>query len=147
MAKFGATIYGLLTMINKGLNFLLRLLKLKEIIIYKSIKKKLIKEKPKVSGFERAVGIAAINKNYQTVICGHTHVPCEKKIMNEFGHVNYINCGDWVEHLTAAEYQNGKWNLVYFNNDEEDSSIDDDIYIPDKKEVYLSLFKELAFVN
>lgn len=147
LAKFGASVYGLLTMLNKALNFFLRTLRLKEIIIYKSIKKKLIKEKPKASSFEKAVGSAATKKNYQTVICGHTHIPCEKRIENELGEVHYINCGDWVEHLTAAEYQNGKWELIYFNSNDDDSTLEDDLHIPDKKEVYLSLFKELALAN
>jgi hypothetical protein len=27
-----------------------------------------------------------------------------------------MNSGDWVENMTALEYNDGKWNLVYFNN-------------------------------
>ena len=147
VAKLGAAIYGLLTLINKVINSFLRPFGLKEIIIYKSIKKKLIKEKQKISSFERAVGSAAAKKDYQTVICGHTHTPCEKQIVNEYGNVHYINCGDWVEHFTAAEYQHGKWSLIYFNNYEDESGLEDDLHIPDKKEVYSSLFEELALAN
>ena len=147
LAKFGAAIYGLLTMINKFLNFFLRVIGQNDVIIYKSIKKKLVKDKPKVSSFEKAVGLAAARKDYRTVICGHTHVPKDKTIENEYGTVRYINCGDWVEHFTAAEYENGEWKLVYYNNQEDDTNHEDDLYIPDKKEVYSSLIKELALPN
>ena len=147
LAKLGAAVYGLLTLINKGLNVILKNLGFKEIIIYKSIKKKLIRENVKATAFEKAVSFAAVRKNYQTVICGHTHIPCQKQIKNEHGSVHYINCGDWVEHLTAAEYQDDQWKLIYFKDIMEDSTQDDELDIPNKKELYLSLFRELALAN
>lgn len=146
LAKLGATVYGFLTLINKGLNSMLRMLRLKEVIIYKNIKKWLVKEKPKLTRFEQEISKVVSSKNYQTVICGHTHVPKDKWIMNNENGFHYINCGDWVEHLTAAEYRNGKWQLFHFIDDKDDSAIDDND-IPDKKELYKSLLHELAIAN
>ncbi|MGQ8338851.1 UDP-2,3-diacylglucosamine diphosphatase [Sunxiuqinia sp. A32] len=148
LAKFGAALYGFLTLINKIINIPIVLFGFKEVIIYKSIKKKLIKEKPQLSKFETLTTKAAAEKNCQTVICGHNHVPCDKSIINEQGTIRYLNCGDWVEHLTAAEYVAGKWQLHYYNTEENDSfSPLDDMDIPNKKELYLSLFRELAQAN
>ena len=146
LAKFGAAIYGLLSVINKAINFILRPLGAKELTIYRSIKKKLIKEKPYFSRFEKTIGEIAVDKNYQTVICGHTHIPRDKFIMNEQGKVRYINCGDWVENFTAAEYNQGKWDLFYHADDQNNSTMDEPD-IPDKKQLLQSLYRELAIAN
>jgi len=146
LAKLGAATYGFLSLMNSALNGSLRFFRIKEIIVYKNIKKWLIKEKTQLSRFEQEIQKIASIRNYQTVICGHTHVPKSKWLMNQHGGVHYINCGDWVEHLTAAEYENGKWKLNYFVDDNDDS-MNDDSEIPNKKELYKSLFQELAIAN
>ena len=28
----------------------------------------------------------------------------------------YLNSGDWVENMTALEYNNGEWNLIWYKN-------------------------------
>jgi UDP-2,3-diacylglucosamine pyrophosphatase LpxH len=144
LAKLGAATYGFLTIVNKAFNSALLFLGLDEVIIYKSIKNKLIKAKAQLTPFEQAVAKVAAERNCQTVICGHTHEPKDKWVVNEHGAVRYINCGDWVEHFTAAEYCNKHWSLLYFVDDKIDS-LDEDI--PDQKEIYLSLFQELAIAN
>ena len=147
LAKIGAATYGLLTLLNKALNHLLRFFKLKEVIIYKSIKEKLIKDKPRLSKFEKVITNIAAERNYQTVICGHTHVPRDKQVITETKPVHYINCGDWVEHFTAAEYVNNQWALFQFKEDLEEEPGNDEPDIPTKKELYKSLFQELAIAN
>ncbi len=146
LAKLGAATYGLLTIINHSINVLLRLLEIKELIIYKSMKQKLIKEKPELSDFEQAVSRVAAEKGCKTVICGHTHEPKDKLFIGEKTLVRYMNCGDWIENFTAAEYDHGKWNLFHFNEDEEEQ-IADDPDIPNSKEIFQSLFRELAIVG
>ena len=32
---------------------------------------------------------------------------------------SYINCGDGVEHFTAAEYNDDQWYLFYYNNEDD----------------------------
>ncbi|WP_423126378.1 UDP-2,3-diacylglucosamine diphosphatase [Gaoshiqia sp. Z1-71] len=147
LAKFGAAIYGLLSVVNHGLNQLLSPFGLKEFILYKSIKDKLVKDRFQVSPFERVVSKTASAQGYKTVICGHTHQPRDKQIINEHGAVHYLNCGDWVEHFTAAEYQNGKWNLFQYKDDHDDEIMTDEPDIPNEKQLYQSLFRELAMAN
>jgi len=146
LAKFGAATYGLLTIINQAINIPLRYIGIKELIIYKSIRKKLVKEKPQLSSFEQVIGKTAAERDFQTVICGHTHIPRDKLILQEKKSVRYINCGDWLENFTAAEYTEGKWSLFQFMEDETEL-ITDEPDIPDRKELYQSLFRELAMAN
>ena len=146
LAKFGAASYGLLTIINKVVNIGITALGYREIIIYKSLKRRLNRNKNELSKYEQIVCKTAAHRDFQTVICGHTHVPKDKLILQEKESVRYINCGDWLENFTAAEYSAGKWNLFQFTEDEDDQ-VPDEPDIPDHKELYHSLFRELAFAN
>lgn len=146
LAKLGAAGYGFLTLINNALNQMLKRIGKQEIIIYKSVKNRLVKNKTNLSGFENSIGAAAISQGYQTVVCGHTHIPKEKVIPINEKQVYYLNCGDWVEHFTAAEYSNGKWQL-YFHQGPDDESSSDEPDIPEKKQLYQSLVKEIVYPN
>ncbi len=65
-------------------------------------------------------------------------------IYDESGSVRYINCGDWVEHYTAAEYSDEEWKLVYFSNEKDDDLSHDDLFIPGKKQIYRKILEEFA---
>jgi len=145
LAKLGATIYGMLSILNQHVNRFLTWIGKPEIMIYKSIKKYTVREKISLSSFESAIGNAAIKQGYQTVICGHTHIPKEKKISITGETVNYLNCGDWIEHFTAAEYCNSNWSLYYYND--LDDEFADDLDVPEERQLYQSLIKELVFAN
>jgi len=149
LAKSGAAAYGFLTGFNKGLNFILRIFGGKDMILYKSMKDRILKEKKILTNFELAIANAALSKEIDLVICGHTHIPIDKTIIIEKGMVRYINCGDWVEHFSAAECVDGNWNLNYFTSDlEEDSeSPEDELYIPDKNQMYRSILEELRIAS
>ena len=146
LARLGAAAYGLLTMLNKAVNQLLVSLGKNEIIIYKSIKDKVVKEKLNLSRFETSVLQAAITQNYSTVICGHTHKPKHRQINFQGKNISYLNCGDWLEHFTAVEYYDGEWHLYYHHDQGEDLQ-PDELDFPLKKQLYQSLLKELAFTN
>jgi hypothetical protein len=45
------------------------------------------------------------------VVCGHIHQPQKRTIKTAKGEVQYLNSGDWIENLTALEYQNGNWTI------------------------------------
>jgi len=60
---------------------------------------------------ENKIAELAIEKNYNSVICGHIHQPEKRVITTDKGSVNYLNSGDWVEHLTALEYRDNDWHL------------------------------------
>lgn len=145
LAKLGAAIYEFLSILNKLINILLGFLGAKEIFIYKSLKKYLIKENFVPSKFEMAIGNSAISQGYKNIICGHTHAPKTKQIEINENSVDYFNCGDWVEHCTAVEYYNNKWHLFYYNEPEDKINLTDDLDYPEKKQLYHQLLKELAF--
>jgi hypothetical protein len=63
------------------------------------------------------------------VICGHIHKPQMKEVANEHGKVMYLNSGDWVENLTALEYNKKKWRLFHYKKIDfknQDIAVDDD---------------------
>ena len=146
LAKLGAAAYGFLTIFNKFINVFLKLFSGREMILYKSMKDRIAKRKKVLTNFEKAIANAAVNKNVDLVICGHTHIPVDKQIETDKGSVRYINCGDWVEHFSAAECTNGYWSLNYFpsEEDEEIESPNDELFIPDKKQLYKSIVEEMA---
>jgi UDP-2,3-diacylglucosamine pyrophosphatase LpxH len=147
LAKLGAAAYGFLTLFNKFINIILRAFSRKETILYKSMKDRISKRNQVLTNFEKAIANAAVSKSVDLVICGHTHIPVDKTIVTDKGSVRYINCGDWVEHLSAAECIKGKWNLHYYTDPNDDVEVDfpeDELFIPDKKQVYQSIVEELA---
>lgn len=145
LAKFGAAAYGLLTVINRMLNTILRIFGSKDMILYKSMKDRISKEKKILTNFELAIANAALSKEIDLVICGHTHIPVDKTITTEKGTVRYINCGDWVENFSAAECIDGNWTLNYFISDQEEEPElpGDELYIPDKNQMYRSILEEM----
>lgn len=149
LAKSGAAAYGLLTVINKMINSVLRIFGGGEIILYKSMKDRILKEKKILTNFEKAIANAAVSKNIDLVICGHTHIPVDKTIVTDKGTVRYLNCGDWVEHFSAAECKHGNWSLNYFKSDSEEEieSPNDELFIPDKKQLYKAILEEMKVAS
>lgn len=149
LAKLGAAAYGFLTVFNKVINVFLKLLGGKEMILYKSMSDRIAKHGKVLTNFEKAIANAAVSKNMDLVICGHTHIPVDKQIATDKGEVRYINCGDWVEHFSAAEFANGDWSLVYTPDEvvEVAESPEDELFIPNKKQVYKSIIEELAVAS
>lgn len=156
LAKIGAAAYGLITIINKAVNSILKCLRFDSIILYKKIKHLLGTDKTNKSKFEKKLARLACYKEVDTVICGHTHIPLDKQLKHENKSIRYINCGDWVENFTSVEYENGEWKLCNHaeaynktgteNKDAEDLEVED-IAIPSKRELYETLFRQLAFPN
>jgi len=146
LAKFGAALYGLITLINKVINLILNVTGGREVIIYKSLKKNFVREKSKLSKFENQLAKAAVAQGYQVVICGHTHVPKEKILCFEDKNIQYINCGDWVEHLTAAEFYDKRWHL-YTHSDSDEEIHAEEPDIPTEQLIYQTVLKELTFTN
>jgi len=70
-----------------------------------------------IDDFETSAMELAIQNGYQYVICGHIHQPKIRGYENEQGSVIYMNSGDWVENLTALEYDGRGWRLYKYNED------------------------------
>ena len=133
IAKLGGKGYDLLILINSFINWILVLLGKEKRSYSKIIKDNVKKAVSFVSNFETTAAEIAIEKNYSYVVCGHIHKPQMKEIVNENGKVLYLNSGDWVENLTALEYNKKKWNIYQYNkadyidDDNKEEDFDQDI--------------------
>lgn len=115
MAKLGSSGYGLLILFNRAVNNLLAAFGREKVSISKKIMAGVNKAVAKINDLEQIAGALAIKKSYQFVICGHVHQPVVKTIENEEGKTVYMNSGDWVEHMTALEYEHKSWRLFQYD--------------------------------
>jgi len=117
LAKLGSSGYNLLIRFNRFINFILKSLGRERVSISKKVMAG-VNALSKVNEFETIAAELAIEKKYDYVICGHIHQPQKKIVETKDGKVTYLNSGDWVEHLTALEYQQNEWTI--FEYDEKD---------------------------
>lgn len=68
-----------------------------------------------INAFEQTALRLAAEQNYDYVICGHIHQPEIKSVDINDKKVTYLNSGDWVENLTALEYNWGKWSIYQYD--------------------------------
>gem|GEM_PF-1818102 len=68
-----------------------------------------------IGDFEQTAAELAIAKKYDYVICGHIHQPQMKTVETKEGSVVYLNSGDWIENLTALEFQDNAWSIYQYN--------------------------------
>ena len=146
LARLGANGYGALTVFNKMVNGILAVFGQKRLSISKSVKERVKSSGKTISRFEQTVADLAIKKGYDYAICGHIHSPADKVIQTEKGRVRYLNCGDWVENLTALEFKNGKWQLIYWEPQwqEGQEPLRDEALSQPLKKVFFSAFREVV---
>jgi len=143
LAKLGAVGFDLLILLNSAVNFILLRLGRQRISFATRIKKSVKKAVSFVNSFEDTVAQIASDQGFSTVICGHIHQPADKLIQVKNGHVRYLNSGDWIENLTALEYNDGEWTL--YKHCEEDLSPEEEE--PDSAELFNVLKNELLEKN
>jgi DNA repair exonuclease SbcCD nuclease subunit len=68
-----------------------------------------------IANFEQTAAELAIEKKYDYVICGHIHQPQKRIIETKDGKVTYLNSGDWIENLTALEYNLNEWTIYQYD--------------------------------
>jgi UDP-2,3-diacylglucosamine pyrophosphatase LpxH len=118
LAKLGSSGYSLLIRFNRLINFILKIFGQERVSISKRVMAGVNKAVSKINDFEMISAELAIEKAYDYVICGHIHQPQKKVVENEKGKVTYLNSGDWVEHLTALEYQQNEWKIFEYREAE-----------------------------
>jgi UDP-2,3-diacylglucosamine pyrophosphatase LpxH len=118
IAKIGGKGYDLLILLNRAVNWMLRKLGRNKISLSKKIKNSVKKAVRFIDDFEVAAMDLAIQNAYDYVICGHIHQPKIRGYENEEGSVIYMNSGDWIENLTALEYNGGEWEMYKYAEDE-----------------------------
>lgn len=119
LSKLGAVGYDFLVGTNTLVNWVLQQfdLKFKPVSFSKKIKESVKGAVKYINAFEDTVALVAAKKGFETIVCGHIHKPEMRKIEVDGFTVNYLNSGDWIENLTALEYNNGKWGIFNFNLD------------------------------
>jgi UDP-2,3-diacylglucosamine pyrophosphatase LpxH len=114
LAKIAGKSYDYLILLNRAINWVLEKTGREKVSISKKIKAGVKKAVKFVNDFEQIAAEHAIDQGYDYVICGHIHQPARRIIENSKGSVEYLNSGDWIENLTALEYNNKKWEIVEF---------------------------------
>lgn len=140
LTRLGGIGYDLLILINSAINWILEKWGREKLSLSKTVKNKVKGAVKFINRFEQvAVDIAARN-HYDYVICGHIHHPNIEDYQVEDKQVTYLNSGDWVENLSALEYDQGKWSIyIHPTNDSEEESKEE---IQDKSNA--ELFEEMV---
>lgn len=118
LTKLGAIGYDSLILLNSFINYFFLKFGRGKISLSKTIKNSVKSAVKFINNFEEICTDIAIENNYDYVVCGHIHNPDIKKISNNKGSILYLNSGDWVENLTALEYNDNAWRLYRYSEDE-----------------------------
>lgn len=117
IAKLGAIGYDTLILINRMVNWILLKLGYGKISLSKRVKDSVKTAIKFINNFENTAAEIAIGNQYDYVVCGHIHQPEMRVIASEKGETLYLNSGDWVENLTALEFNNGTWSIYRYSED------------------------------
>lgn len=115
LAKLGSCGYGFLILFNRFINSVLKLFGKERVSLSKRVMAGVNKAVAKVNDLETIAAELAIKKKFDYVICGHVHAPKKSVVETSEGKVTYLNSGDWVEHLTALEYQQNEWKIFEYD--------------------------------
>ncbi|MEY4969427.1 MAG: hypothetical protein RLZZ261_1198 [Bacteroidota bacterium] len=128
LAKLGGWSYDLLIWVNRWLNVLLERMGREKYSLSKTIKDSVKKAVKYVGDFEVAAAEMAIRQGYGRVVCGHIHQPQMRVIQVGERAIDYLNSGDWIENLTALEWDGTQWSLYQHPDvkepEEEDEKVD-----------------------
>ncbi len=116
IAKLGGWGYDLLILLNRLINYFLEKAGREKYSLSKKIKNSVKSAVKFIDDFETTATDLAIDNEFDYVVCGHIHQPCMKEIFTPKGSCEYLNSGDWVENLTALEYNNERWNLYSYHD-------------------------------
>ncbi len=117
LAKLGAIGYDTLILINHAFNWFRQKAGKEKYSFSQKVKDSVKSAVKFVNDFETTAAEIAIDKGYQYVICGHIHQPVIKKVETAKGNITYLNSGDWIENLTALEYNDGAWEIYKYTED------------------------------
>lgn len=117
IAKLGGLGYDYLILLNRFVNWCLKKLGKEPYSFSKKIKASVKKAVKHISDFENTATDLAIENKYDYVVCGHIHEPKIIQKENKNGTTLYLNSGDWIENLTALEYNKKRWKLYRYEAD------------------------------
>jgi UDP-2,3-diacylglucosamine pyrophosphatase LpxH len=123
LARLGAVGYDSLIIINAVVNWCLTKVGREKISLSKRVKDGVKSAVKFINNFERTAADIAIENSYDYVVCGHIHQPELRTIQTDKGEVIYLNSGDWVENLTALEYNGENWSIYRYRDDKRAQSM------------------------
>ncbi len=138
IAKLGGWGYDFLILFNRFINYFLEKAGREKYSLSKKIKNSVKSAIKFIDDFETTATDLAIDNDFDYVVCGHIHQPCIKKVQTPKGSCQYLNSGDWVENLTALEYNNERWNL-YSYHDRQNVFIPEEILFEEENEGFESM--------
>jgi len=118
IAKLGGWGYDWLILLNRLINWMLTQMGQPKMSLSKKVKNGVKKAVSWIADFEQTAAELAINKGYDYVICGHIHQPQQRVVTTAEGQVTYLNSGDWIENLTALEYNNQNWEIYHYKEED-----------------------------
>ena len=149
LAKLGAVGYDTLILINTFANFISeKIFKRGKLSFSKKIKNSVKSAVKFINNFETTAADIGISNKYDYVICGHIHQPEMREITNHHGSIMYLNSGDWIENLTALEYNNGEWiiykydeaTMIQIQEDEDESE-------PSNNQLFANMLEEFNIMT
>lgn len=123
LAKLGAFGYDSLILLNSFVNSCLVYLGRGKISLSRRVKDSVKTAIKFIDDFEKTAADIAIDNGYDYVICGHIHRPEIRVVTTPKGQVTYLNSGDWVENLTALEFDGVSWRIYRYSDDDVASSL------------------------
>jgi UDP-2,3-diacylglucosamine pyrophosphatase LpxH len=140
LTRLGSHGYDLLILINAFCNWVSVKMGKEKISLSKNIKNSVKSAVKFVNDFEKTAADIAISNGYDYVLCGHIHQPEMKTITTQQGKVDYLNSGDWIENLTALEYNNKEWSLYKHDpeafNKESREQNDDKLVLMENEQIF-----------
>lgn len=117
IAKLGGIGYDYLIRLNNLSNWILGKMGREKYSFSKKIKNNIKKAVKFITDFEQTASELAIENQFDYVICGHIHQPQKRMVTTQKRNCLYLNSGDWIENLTALEYNNHSWEIYYYEKD------------------------------
>lgn len=115
IAKLGGKSYDYLIVLNRFINKMRVALGMEPMSLAGQMKQRVKRAVKFIGDFEHTAIELAGEQKYDYVICGHIHLPQMRTVKSKGHDVTYLNAGDWVENLTALEYQWGQWSIYKYD--------------------------------
>lgn len=146
LTRLGGFGYDLLIFLNSVVNLILTFFGSEKLSFSKTIKNKVKAAVSYINSFETTVVEIAMRNNFDFVICGHIHQPVIKKVKSKSKNVIYLNSGDWIENMTALEYNNKKWSIFNYNSELFQNNVEDHDY-KDIKTLFSDLVEDITITT
>lgn len=146
LTRLGGFGYDLLIFLNSVVNLILTFFGSEKLSFSKTIKNKVKAAVSYINSFETTVVEIAMRNNFDFVICGHIHQPVIKKVKSKSKSVIYLNSGDWIENMTALEYNNKKWSIFNYNSELFQNNVEDHDY-KDIKTLFSDLVEDITITT